>query len=101
LPDRDRTLGSSCFIWGKKTGSQRLMVFPHSLVSMLVVSMLFLSFFKYNLPFRTDNTPDSKKNLADNIIAAFKKRNRLALQKNYRSSMHFKKVKMPLPGYYL
>ena len=44
-----------------------------SLVSMLLVSMLFLSFFKYNLPFRTDNSPDSKKNLADNINAAFKK----------------------------
>ena len=43
------------------------------LVSMLLVSMLFLSFFKYNLPFRTDNSPDSKRNLADNISSAFKK----------------------------
>jgi hypothetical protein len=43
------------------------------LVSMLIVSVLFLTFFKYNLPFRTDNSPDSKKNLADSISIAFKK----------------------------
>ena len=43
------------------------------LVSMLLVSILFLSFFKYNLPFRTDSSPDSKKNLADSISLAFKK----------------------------
>ena len=43
------------------------------LVSMLLVSVLFLTFFKYNLPFRSDDSPDSKTILANNITAAFKK----------------------------
>jgi hypothetical protein len=43
------------------------------LVSMLLVSILFLCFFKYNLPFRTDDSPDSKSVLANNIADAFKK----------------------------
>ena len=43
------------------------------LVSMLLISILFLCFFKYNLPFRTDDSPDSKSILANNISDAFKK----------------------------
>lgn len=65
----------------------RLTVFDGALsglVAMLLVSILFLSFFKYNLPFRTDNSPDSKKNLADNITLAFKKEIDSAARKLYK-----------------
>ncbi len=42
------------------------------IVSMLLVSLLFFTFIKYNLVFRPDNSPDSKDTLATQITQAFK-----------------------------
>jgi hypothetical protein len=41
-------------------------------VSMLLVSLLFFTFVKYNLSFRPDGSPDSKDTLATQITGAFK-----------------------------
>lgn len=41
-------------------------------VSMLLISLLFFTFVKYNLVFRPDKTPDSKDTLATQITQAFK-----------------------------
>lgn len=41
--------------------------------SMLLMSLLFFSFFKYNISLRPDVNPDSKKILTDGISQAFKK----------------------------
>lgn len=41
------------------------------LVSMLLMSLLFFTFFRYNVPFRPDKTPDSKTILAQKISTAF------------------------------
>lgn len=40
-------------------------------VSMLLMSLLFFSFFRYNVPFRPDKTADSKNVLATAIIKSF------------------------------
>lgn len=43
-----------------------------AVVSMLLMSLLFFSFVKYNILFRPDNNPDSKEILAKQIALAFK-----------------------------
>lgn len=43
-----------------------------AIVSMLLMSLLFFSFVKYNIVFRPDNNPDSKEILAKQITLAFK-----------------------------
>ncbi len=43
-----------------------------AIVSMLLMSLLFFSFVKYNIVFRPDNNPDSKEILAKQIALAFK-----------------------------
>ena len=56
-------------------GKDRLIVADgvfSGLVAMLLISVLFLSLFKYNLPFRTDDSPDSKAVLSTKITNAFK-----------------------------
>lgn len=43
------------------------------IISMLLMSLLFFIFFKYNLSFRYGNTRDSKEVLAKSIVTSFKK----------------------------
>lgn len=42
-------------------------------ISMLLMSLLFFMFFKYNVPFRIINAPKEKSRLANSIVNAFKK----------------------------
>lgn len=50
-------------------------------ISMLLMSLLFFIFFKYNLPLRSGETKDSKAILANGISTAFKKEIELAYTK--------------------
>ena len=50
-------------------------------ISMLLVSLMFFMFFKYNVPFRTTNAPKEKSKLAASIIKAFKRETDTAYHK--------------------
>lgn len=50
-------------------------------ISMLLISLLFFTFFKYNLPFRNGTSTDSKNKLSTDITNAFKSELASAYQK--------------------
>jgi hypothetical protein len=48
------------------------------MVAMLLMSLLFFTFFRYNVPFRPRDTPACKENLAASITGAFRNEVRVA-----------------------
>ena len=54
------------------------------MVAMLLMSLLFFTFFRYNVPFRARDTPGCKENLAASITQAFTNEVRVARDRLYQ-----------------